>query len=229
MKSIIFITGLYLISVSILNGCKKGEDSSTSFKEVKIGNQIWMSRNLNTEYFRNGDIIPKAKSLEEWKLARDNKSPAWCYYYNMNDQYGKLYNFYAVIDPRGLAPVGWHIPIIDEWSELISYLGGVEIAGNKLKSKNGWKHPNFNENGNGNDSSGFSAYPGGIRIDSNIINEPNSSYSEGFFNLLTEANWWTSSIFSDTTSFSVTVDWSSYVKRFPISKQFGLSVRCVKD
>jgi uncharacterized protein (TIGR02145 family) len=82
-------------------------------KEIKIGNQIWMSENLNVDRFRNGDPIPFAPSDTEWQAADFNRTPAWCYVDNdakNGERFGKLYNWYAVNDPRGLAPVGYHIP-----------------------------------------------------------------------------------------------------------------------
>src|SRR3989338_8108735 len=81
--------------------------------EVQIGGQTWMAENLNVESFRNGDPIPEVKSAEEWEKVGKRKKPAWCYYdYTSANgtKYGKLYNWYAVNDPRGLAPDGWHIP-----------------------------------------------------------------------------------------------------------------------
>jgi len=131
----------------------------TQFKTVKIGNQIWMVENLNVDRFRNGDPIPEAKTDVDWLKAGKNKQSAWCYYDNNPSngvKYGKLYNWYAVNDPRGLAPQGWHIPGDDEWTKLTDILGGEEVSGNKLKSFNGWK-----ENGNGSDNFGFTALPGG--------------------------------------------------------------------
>ena len=99
----------------VLNG--KFEDGEYqkpfSCKEVKIGDQIWMAENLNVTKFRNGDLIPEATSIEEWVNAGENKEPAFCYVNNDPNtvgQYGVLYNWYAVNDPRGLAPEGWHIP-----------------------------------------------------------------------------------------------------------------------
>lgn len=106
---------------------------------VAIGTQVWMTKNLDVSTFRNGDSIPQAKSPEEWIKAGSNKQPAWCYYGNdpsNGAKYGKLYNWYAVIDSRGLAPVGYHIPSDAEWSKLESLLGSD--AGTKIKSKNGW-------------------------------------------------------------------------------------------
>ena len=132
--------------------------------EVMIGNQIWMSKNLNVERFRNGDLIPHIKSDEEWEEAGKNGQPAWCYYDN-NPQngeiYGKIYNSHAVNDPRGLAPEGWYIPDYEEWTDLIIFLGGDDDAGGKLKSKTYWNSPNYGDI----NKSGFSALPGGFRTD----------------------------------------------------------------
>jgi uncharacterized protein (TIGR02145 family) len=82
-------------------------------QQIKIGTQTWAKKNLNVSTFKNGEVIPEAKTIEEWVKAGDDKKPAWCYYNNdpANDSiYGKLYNWYAVNDIRGLAPKGWHIP-----------------------------------------------------------------------------------------------------------------------
>jgi len=110
------------------------------YKSLKIGTQTWMTENLNVSTFRNGDPIPEAKTEEEWKKADKERTPAWCYYENdpkNGTKYGKLYNWYAVIDPRGLAPAGWHVPIDSEWTVLNDYLGD-EAAGKKIKSTSGW-------------------------------------------------------------------------------------------
>ena len=109
-----------------------GMTSNGFTQSVKIGTQEWTTKNLNVSAFRNGEPIPEAKTDEEWKKAAENKQPAWCYYNNDPEngtQYGKLYNFYAVKDPRGLAPKGWHIPADSAWGQLGKYLGGAETAG----------------------------------------------------------------------------------------------------
>ena len=97
--------------------------------EVKIGEQIWMSKNLNVSTFRNGDPIPEAKTEDDWENAWRDKQPAWCYIerdgsLKRTAYFGKLYNWYAVNDPRGLAPLGWHIPTDDEWITFHLSLGG---------------------------------------------------------------------------------------------------------
>lgn len=129
---------------------------------IKIGTQTWSGKNLDVAYFRNGDPIPEAKTDAEWKKAGENKQPAWCYYNNdpaNGKKYGKLYNWYAVDDKRGLAPAGWHIPSEKEWNILIDYLGGDLEAGGKLKALTDWESPNKGAT----NSSGFTALPAGIR------------------------------------------------------------------
>ena len=99
----------------------------TVFPEVRIGNQVWMSENLNVDQFRNGDVIPQIISDEEWAYAGANQQPVCCYYENKRSHgktYGRLYNWYAVNDPRGLAPQGWHVPDEMEWERLIVSFGG---------------------------------------------------------------------------------------------------------
>jgi uncharacterized protein (TIGR02145 family) len=110
--------------------------------DLNIGNQIWMTKNLNVDTFRNGDSIPQAKNIEQWIIAAENKLPAWCFYQfdiQFGKKYGKLYNWYAVNDARGLAPKGYHVPSISEWTVLLDFLGGADVAGKSLKSKDGWE------------------------------------------------------------------------------------------
>ena len=117
-------------------------------EEIKIGDQVWSKKNLNTDRFNNGDIIPHAKTEEQWKKAALNKQPAWCYFKNdvaNGTKLGKLYNWYAVNDPRGIAPDGWRIPTDSDWKQLVNYLGGSYEMGwgysdpaNKMKSTTGW-------------------------------------------------------------------------------------------
>lgn len=108
-----------------------------------IGEQVWTTLNLNVAKFQNGDPIFEAKTKAQWIKANEDKKPAWCYYQNNAQNgviYGKLYNWYAVSDPRGLAPKGWHIPSKNEWYELISYLEkDVKDVNEALKTKAGWK------------------------------------------------------------------------------------------
>jgi len=118
-----------------------GLNPTIQAQTVTIGTQVWTTKNLDVSTFRNGDVIPQASSDEAWKAAGENKQPAWCYSGNdpkNGTKYGKLYNWYAVNDPRGLAPAGYHIPTDAEWTVLTNYLGGEDVAGKKMKSTSGW-------------------------------------------------------------------------------------------
>jgi uncharacterized protein (TIGR02145 family) len=210
---------------TFVNNTTKTETNSTTgnttptkdYKTVKIRNQIWMTENLNVDQFRNGDLIPEAKTETEWELAGKNEQPAWCYYDNdpMNgEKYGKLYNWYAVNDSRGLAPKGYHVPSDFEWTTLTTYLGGENIAGAKIKSTNGW-----DENSKGTNSSGFSGLPGGCR------------YSDGSFSLIGGNLYlWNSSENDENNAWSISADYYlAQVYRNSEIKTNGFSVRCLKD
>jgi uncharacterized protein (TIGR02145 family) len=192
-------------------------DTTNPFHSVIIGEQIWMSENLNVSHFRNGDSIPEVRTPEDWEKAGKEQRPAWCYYDNNPEnkmKYGKLYNWYAVNDPRGLAPAGWHIPDDIEWKKLTESLGSGMTAIQKMKSKTGWP-----SSSTGNNESGFSAFPGGYRYDYGFFN------AAGMFGV-----WWSSP--AETISFA----WLFYqihhfgkaFRYFP-NKAFGFSVRCVKN
>lgn len=195
-----------------------------AYDEVKIGDQIWMTKNLNVVTFRNGDSIPEAKTVEEWKAKLAKEEPAWCYFNNdaSNDStFGKFYNYYAINDPRGLAPRSWKIPSWSDFDVLIKHLGGKRVAGEKLKSAQGWK-----KNGNGSNVSGFNAVPSGCRGLS-MITTNNGFSSEGSI-----CTWWTSTrvkrsfeiiAFSiDYKSDKVTTLWETWISD-------GYAVRCVKE
>jgi uncharacterized protein (TIGR02145 family) len=142
--------------------------SGNIYKTVKIGNQIWMAENLRTEKFRNGDPIEQITSNRFWQdisvFAMNDTTleeiyPAMCFYDNVKQKNNALYNYYTVIDDRGVCPSGWHIPSVQEYEDLIEYLGGYDKANSKLKSTSSWKV-------NGTNSSGFNALAIGIRVGS---------------------------------------------------------------
>ena len=194
-----------------------GLGSISNAQTVTIGKQVWMTKNLDVATFRNGDPIPEAKTDEEWKKAAENKQPAWCYYDNdpaNGAKYGKLYNWYAVNDSRGLAPAGYHVPSDVEWTKLTNFLGGEGVAGTKMKSKSGWA-----ENRNGTNTSGFSGLPGGNRND------------DGAFDGIGNNGCWLSSTEVYTSNaWDRLLDYSvGYVFRAYYNKGIGLSVRCLRD
>jgi len=187
-------------------------------KTVKIGNQEWMSENLNVSHFANGDPIPEAKTNEEWRLAGESGNPAWCFYDNDPSNgpiYGKLYNWYAVKDKRGLAPIGFHIPNNEEWEKLINGLGGEFEASKKMKSTMGW----WGQEGNGNNSSGFTALPGSWRGSDN-----------NFFSIADSGYWWSSTETNTNDAWSVVLlSFGNEIYRSSTYKLCGLSVRCLRD
>jgi uncharacterized protein (TIGR02145 family) len=199
---------------------------------VKIGDQEWQSKNLDVDRFRNGDLIPHATTAEEWKSAGEKGEPAWCYYDNDTEKgriYGKLYNWYAVNDARGLAPAGWHIPADEEWGSLeeylVGYIDGNYIAGGKMKATGTtyWNSPNTGAN---NDS-GFSALPGGCRYDDGMFID--ISFNAFFWSAAAFDNdyAWGRSLSNSNIDFFRGYDgfyYNSYV-----SKSVGASVRCLKD
>ena len=192
--------------------------NTSSSQEIRIGTQIWSKVNLNVTTFRNGDPIPEGYQNSGWDDAGKHKKPVWSYYQNTpanGKKYGKLYNWYAVNDPRGLAPKGWHIPSVSEWETLIKYLGGKTAACLKLRSKYGW-----DGDYNGNNSSGFNGLPAGL------VYPFGTSIGLG-----TQGAWWC------TTELSITEAWGFYVlgrddctvEKSIHEKNYGISVRCIKD
>ena len=151
----------FLVALVLFQNCNKGSDSEPNnmdLPSVTIGQQIWSLKNLDVSTYRNGDPIPQVTTVQELAATR---SGAWCYYQNdptNGTLYGKMYNWYAANDPRGLVPQGWHLPSQAEWNTLVTFLGGNMIAGGKLKSTSGWDAPNAGAD----NSSGFTALPRGI-------------------------------------------------------------------
>ena len=216
MKPLIRLLSLSIFLLIFLSGLAFTQPKK-EYKTVKIGNQEWMAENLDESKFRNGDPIPEAKTTEEWIKAGNEGQPAWCYYENKIKNgalYGKLYNWYAVNDPRGLAPAGWHVPGDAEWTEVSVFLGGDDASGASLKSISGWS-----KRGNGTNTSGFSALPAGSRNFNGIF-----EYIDrlGF--------WWTSTQQDTILAWYRCIDDSPYyVYRTNYRKQDGFSVRCVRD
>jgi len=183
---------------------------------IKIGTQEWACKNLDVSTFRNGDEILEARTEEEWVKAGERKQPTWCYNYNNignGAKYGKLYNWYAVNDKRGLAPNDWHVPSDDEWTILINYLG-ERVSGTKMKSTAGWK-----DNGNGNNESGFDGLPGGNRLKGGAFGDIEVF---GYF-------WSSTQLDIDKAWYRILLYSFGHVSRYDYDKNGGFSVRCVKD
>ena len=181
-------------------------------QDVTIGTQVWTAKNLDVTKYRNGDAIPQVQDKNAWAKL---KTGAWCYYENNTANgttYGKLYNWFAVNDTRGLAPKGYHIPTDAEWTILTDNLG--EEAGTKMKSTSGWYN-----NGNGTNTSGFAGLPGGYRYDNGGFNDDGAI---GY--------WWSSSENSpDGAWYRNLNNVNGKVGRGDDDEQSGFSVRCLRD
>ena len=257
MKKICIVLSLtvYLISCQNSEGSKIKDDSNSSsesdasesslvkngngvkdidgntYKTVIIGDQEWMSSNLKTSKFSDGSAIPNETDDIEWEYI---ETAAWCHYNNdskNNQVYGKLYNWFAVSHEsngnKNVCPSGWHVPSKDEWNILIEKLGGSmsETTAGSMKevgNKN-WKSPNTDAT----NSSLFTALPGGSRLGSGDGGGTNLGQ---FMDLGNYGSWW-----SSTES---NADWSDdfclsnetgYATMVTHTKDFGFSVRCLKD
>jgi len=191
--------------------------SPADFESVKIGKQVWMAANLDIANYLNGDPVPEIQSAEEWEKFGNEKKGCWCWAENnpLNSRFGKMYNYYALTDSRGLIPVGWHVPSEVEWNEMIEKLGDEYDAAEKLKNKTGWEGKY-----NGTNKSGFSALPGGER-----------GYDGKFGSFGTYVAWWSSTQSTDETAaiqFNIT-DSENIIEKWESNKGFGFYVRCIKD
>ena len=176
-----------------------------------IGTQTWTNKNLNVSRYRNGDSIPQVQDPIQWG---NLTTGAWCYYENKTANgtiYGKLYNWYAINDPRRLAPTGYHIPTIEEWKTLINYCGGIESGAFNIEtSSQGFKHE-------GKSYFGFAGLGGGLRL--------NNFGTYLFIHIGKGDQWWSC---SEPSMSPVNHDALSH-SGFVSHKGCGLSVRCIKD
>ena len=203
-------------SILMENNVVKDIDGNT-YNVVKIGKQLWTIENLNVSKYRNGDEIPQVQNETEWATL---KTGAWCYYENKDEngtKYGKLYNWFAVNDPRGLAPEGFHIPSDKEWKTLATYLGGDTVAGGKMKEI-GTAILN-SSNQNATNSMGFTGLPGGY-----------SDLGGAFDGIGNDGYWWSSSENDTADAWSRILNYSNVIqKRSSFNKKNGFSVRCLRD
>jgi uncharacterized protein (TIGR02145 family) len=217
-KNKVLIT-ILLVAMIFSFGVKKSISQVTDYdgnkyKTVIIGTQEWMAENLYVEHYRNGNVIPQVKDDIKWA---NLTTGAWCYYGNNSDNgktYGKFYNWYAIVDSRGLAPEGWHIPGDADWTILTDYLGGEKVAGGKLKATILWESPNKGAT----NEYGFSVLPAGFRLYSNFI------YIEMY-----ACFWTTVEEDHDDAYYRILNYQGADVYRNFDYKESGLSVRCVKD
>lgn len=214
---------IYYVRAYATNSVGSGYGSEINFTTsasgtVTICSQVWMDKNLTVSTYRNGDPIPLVTNASIWSTLTTG---AYCYHNNdpaSEALYGKIYNWYAVNDPRGLAPSGWHVPTSAEWSTMIACLGGSSVAGGALKETgtSHWASPNTGAT----NSSGFTALPGGYRANTGTYSSVPGTITF----------WWTSTQLSATEAFEKGVEnTSGSILNASYVKDGGSYVRCVKD
>jgi uncharacterized protein (TIGR02145 family) len=216
---------LFILLITVFYSCKKS-DEVTAIKDAdgnvytstKIGTQEWLVENLKTTKYNDGTDIPLVTDASWWTIA----TPAYRWYKNdpanYKTAYGALYNWFAVTTGN-LCPTGWHVPDQHEWSTLIVYLGGVYVAGGKLKESGTvhWKAPNLGAT----NESGFTAMPTSSFSISGLM------WEGGIYSF-----WWTATqvSYEPVSAYSEQVNCSNSQTDGPVlDKHYGLSVRCLKD
>ena len=223
-------TSTLLLAVTLMVGCSNGESSTPSVESrctsmeydgytydlVQIGDQCWFAENLRNEHYANGDAIPGDLSNIDWSKAEDTNLGAQVIYNNdasnLTD-YGRLYNWYAVDDARGLCPSGWHVPTDDQFTVLTDILGGTQYAGEAMKSS-----PTDSPAWDGTNTSGFSGLAGGYR---NYVGDFHNGGDHGYF--------WSASAYGTGAWVRGLYGGSTEVGRGLNSRRYGFSVRCVRD
>jgi uncharacterized protein (TIGR02145 family) len=201
------------------------------YHTVTIGTQVWMVENLKVTHYRNGDPITNITNDNQWF---NLTTPAYCDYENSPANsiiYGRIYNYFAVEDGRKIAPAGWHVPTDAEWTTLTDYLinngfgyyGSGPTIAKSMAAKSGWttsaQAGTVGNDQASNNSSGFSALPGGGRFTSG-----------GFFNVGSETYWWSSTLNDPLAGLSRSIySAGSACGRGFYDKVRGLSVRCISD
>jgi uncharacterized protein (TIGR02145 family) len=237
-RRMILIFPLVILGVLLLlaGSCKKKDNSTPSpasntitdidgnvYHTVSIGTQVWTVENLKTTRYNNGVSIPLVSDNTAWGTL---VTPGYCWMnndINYKSTYGALYNWY-VVNTGKLAPAGWHVPSDAEWTLLTNFLGGLSVAGGKMKSTGTieaatglWYSPNTDAT----NESGFSGLPGSVRDNGG----PFLLINIGDF-----GNWWSSTQINATDAWAIRLNnYDGAVYRSDWGTSPGFSVRCVKD
>ncbi len=202
---------------------------TTNLSSVTICNQTWTTQNLSVSRYRNGDVIPQVTDATQWQ---NLTTGAWCWYNNDSATYaatyGRLYNWYAVNDPRGLAPIGWHVPTDAEWNKLVKCIdpaADTTLSGSQSATAGGamkeagtshWLSPNTGAT----NSSGFAGLPGGYR-----------NYDGTFDDVGDYGVWWSSTEYGTAFAWSRFLNYyyADVARNYGYDKTYGFSVRLVRD
>jgi len=226
-KVILSVVLLNVMGMIVVQAQTVTDFDGNLYNTVTIGTQTWMKENLKTTKYNDGTTIPNVTDNTAWTALTTG---AYSDYNNTtanSDTYGRLYNWFTVDNNgpskvvsnggKNVCPIGWHVPSDDEWTTLTNFLGGLSIAGGKLKETGimHWTTPNTDATNESN----FTALPGGAR-----------DISSTFSFLWDGGNWWSSTGFSSTTAWSRYLGYNyAGVSRYLSNKPYGFSVRCVKD
>jgi len=190
------------------------DGDNNRYSSLQIGSQTWMKQNLKTTSFNDGTPITEAIENQSW---RNLTIPGFSFYNNDPSQ-GVLYNHYVTIDPNlNACPVGWHVPSDGEWTILVNYLGGFDVAGGKLKEVgfDNWLSPNASAT----NSTGFTGLPEGYR-----------TFLGEFLNKGELGAWWSSTIADGTNAWFRMAHFDiDNLDRSAENKESGFSIRCIKD
>ena len=200
------------------NGGGATDLNGNTYKSIIIDTLEWLSENLRTSTYANGEAIPNVSDATWGDIGQG----AWCFYQNnsqFNDPYGKLYNWYAVADGRKLCPSGWHVPSNYEWTLLQNYLGGGDVAGGKLKEIGTihWASPNSGAS----NLSGFTGLPGGDR---------RGATNSVFEVITTLGRHWSSTPINTNEAYGFDLSGgATNLGKNQFNRSYGFSVRCVRD
>ena len=203
--------------LSLTNGVKTITDiDNNRYEIVTIGSQTWMRENLATTRYNDGTAIPYVRLAADWAAL---SSPGFAWYDNTRSEYGALYNYYVVADTnsRNVCPVGWHVPTDAEWTTLSDFLGGVSVAGGKMREA-GYSHWQIVDDFFTTNESGFTGLPGGWRWEDGV-----------FIGIHSDASYWSSTEISNSESSVRLLGESDELFVLPFDKKAGVSVRCLKD
>ncbi len=234
MKIVLILLAITIVPFYSFSQAKT-EDKVTDidgniYNTIKIGTQVWLKENLKVTRYNNGDPILLVKDTVAWTSLT---TPAYCNYNNSEriaQEYGRMYNYYTVTDPRKLCPAGTHVPDDAEWERLSDFLGGLKVAGGKMKEAGTkhWRSPNVMviDTTNGNfseiptEESGFSALPAGRQYHNcyTFLGEYTQMWS------VTQCEYDDDLVWCRYLTFSL-----PHLNRFTYKKHYGLSVRCLKD
>jgi len=220
-----------LLEATIRNFVGVKDVDNNRYETVAIGTQEWMAANLRVAHYNDGTPIPLVTDGQTWQDSYNAGDPAYTWYdygnYGTPDygapEYGALYNWYAIDTlsngNKNVCPLGWHVPSDNDWTILTDYLGGLDVAGAKIK-ETGLGHWNSPNTGATNES-GFLGLPGGYRP---------TIKSSPFSDLGYTSYWWSSSAKDIIIAWHRTLVYNhDDFFRNDSDKGHGMSVRCLRD